>query len=287
MKIKNKFVITGLILIAFLSGCSELKEDAISQPDPISVHPEGFEKPAHPNFHGEFIKEAGWNMLQCRSCHGGDYNGANNAVSCRTCHTGPDGPESCNTCHGSFGNIERIAPPQDANGNTETINRGVGAHSMHLYDNEAGNAVACGECHLVPQKTYTEGHLDTALPAEVIFGDLAKAHAGNPAYNAEQLTCENVYCHGSFEFLMSEAVETNRFIYTADKMTGNNKTVKWTDVGNNEAACGTCHGLPPQGHLGAGDWGIETCVTCHWQVVDASGKIIDKTKHINGVADAR
>jgi len=287
MKINNIFIISVLLSIAFLSGCSDLKEDIAAQPEPISVHPEGFETPGDPDFHGHFIRNAGWNMQQCKSCHGGDYNGANQAVSCRTCHQGPEGPESCNTCHGSFGDVTRIAPPGDVSGNNQTSDRGVGAHANHLYDNVLGNSVACVECHVVPEQTYTQGHLDTALPAEIVFGDLSKAHSGNPAYNSENLTCDNVYCHGAFTFRKSDAVEINRFIYTADSMAGNFNSVRWTDVGTNAASCGSCHGLPPQGHLGAGEWGIETCVSCHWEVVDASGKIIDKAKHINGDIDAR
>lgn len=287
MKLKYIYLITVLLLVTFLAGCSELKEDAVSQPMPISVHPEGFERPSHPDFHGHFIRSAGWNMLQCRSCHGADYNGANQAVSCKTCHDDAGGPESCNTCHGSFADVTRIAPPEDTNEGTATTSRGVGAHSIHLYDAMIGSRVACFECHIVPQTTYTEGHLDTGLPAEVTFGDLAKSRGANPTYNSETLTCDNTYCHGSFQFLQSEAVETNRFIYTADAMIGNNQSVSWTDVGSGQAACGSCHGLPPQGHLGAGQWGIETCVTCHWEVVDAAGNIIDNTRHINGVIDAR
>lgn len=287
MKIKNIIIIAALVFITCLTGCADLKEDAISDAQPVSVHPEGFEKPSHPNFHGNFIKANGWNMLQCRSCHAADYNGANEAVSCRTCHTGPDGPETCNTCHGSLADPSRSAPPEDLEGRTGTENRGVGAHSMHLLSNIIGNTVACGECHVVPAKTYTEGHLDTALPAEVVFGELANADSLAAVYEADDLTCENVYCHGNFAFQRSQAVETNRFIYTAERMTGNNKTVTWNDVGSGQAACGSCHGLPPTGHLGAGEWGIETCVACHWEVVDASGQIIDKTKHINGVIDAR
>lgn len=287
MKMKNIFFIAVILIAAFIYGCSDLKDDAISQSQPLSVHPEGFAKPNSVNFHGHFIKNAGWNMQQCKSCHGANYSGANRAVSCRTCHTGPDGPESCNTCHGNFNDINRIAPPRGVNGDTVTTYHGVGAHSNHLYDNVLGNAVACAECHVVPQTTYATGHLDTALPAEVSFGDIARAHSANPVYNADTYTCDNVYCHGSFVFRKSESVSTNQFIYTADSMSGNFNSVKWTDVGANEAACGSCHGLPPKGHLGENSWGLETCVSCHWTVIDASGKIIDKTKHINGIVDAR
>ena len=48
-----------------------------------------------------------------------------------------------------------------------------------------------------------------------------------------------------------------------------------------EAQCGSCHGLPPTGHVDFG--GLSTCTNCHFGIVNAQGQIIDKSKHINGV----
>ncbi len=51
-----------------------------------------------------------------------------------------------------------------------------------------------------------------------------------------------------------------------------------------QAKCGTCHGLPPTGHIAAP---ITSCYLCHQGVVDEMGNIIDKDKHINGYKSAR
>jgi predicted CxxxxCH...CXXCH cytochrome family protein len=108
--------------------------------------------------------------------------------------------------------------------------------------------------------------------------------ASNAAYDPSTAKCSNVYCHGNFEFFRDSAEVTNQFAYTADKMTGINKTVDWTKVDQNEAECGSCHGLPPEGHIAAP---LSACYQCHQGVVDQSGNIIDRTKHINGEKNAR
>jgi hypothetical protein len=56
---------------------------------------------------------------------------------------------------------------------------------------------------------------------------------------------------------------------------GGNASPVWTA----SAACGTCHGLPPTGHTAAT---LTTCVNCHSGMIDATGTITDKTKHVNG-----
>jgi hypothetical protein len=268
----------------FLTGCSEL-ETNIEQPDSITVHKEGILNPHSQNFHGNLIRENGWEMRDCQQCHSAAYSGGVVQSSCLTCHTNPGGPEACNTCHGSFADPTRIAPPRDISGNILPSSRGVGVHSKHLYDNVMGKAVLCESCHNVPQRVYDPGHLDDDLPAEVILKDLAVFSGGeNAAYNPADQTCSNTYCHGSFEFYRDDAVPENRFAYTADKMVGINNTVSWTAVNSSEMECGSCHGLPPEGHIIVP---ITSCYQCHQGVVDELGNIIDKTKHINGVKNSR
>ncbi len=65
-------------------------------------------------------------------------------------------------------------------------------------------------------------------------------------------------------------------------MVGANASPLWTG-GSSEAACGTCHALPPTGHI---PQTITACVNCHSPVVDATGNISDKTLHINGRINA-
>lgn len=259
----------------------------------ISVHRVGIIDNTSPNFHAKYIKSLKWNLDGCKECHGVDYAGGLSSTTCGSsgCHIYPDGPEACNTCHGDFSNPERIAPPRDLSGNTLSSEKGVGAHSSHLYENSLSKNIVCGECHKVPAKFSDSGHIDSDLPAEVIFADSLAGYKTpsdkKPNYNSVNITCANTYCHGNFTFNRDDALPLRRSYYTTDKMEGNNKTVIWNKVDNTEAACGTCHDNPPKGHIGYGIISITDCgVTCHSGIVDNTGKIIDKTKHINGRANA-
>ncbi len=281
--------IISAVLIGFLvASCSDIQPDVSAPVEKVAVHKTGFVAPNSPNFHGKEIRDNNWNMKTCQECHAADFSGGLTGAACTTCHTAPGGPEACNTCHGDFSNPERIAPPRDINGNVSTTEISVGAHSKHLYDNTFGKAVLCSTCHKVPSSVYAPGHLDSSLPAEVQLTGMAKINqASDAAYNADDATCSNTYCHGNFAFYKDSARSENTFIYTADKMVGNNKTVIWNKVDGSQDQCGSCHGLPPQGHLGFGQWGLNTCISCHYGVVDENGKIIDKNKHINGVINVR
>jgi len=249
----------------------------------INVHVDSINVPTSNDFHGTYISERNWTMVDCQGCHNTDYSGGIAAPSCLTCHTITGGPEACNTCHGDFNNITRIAPPKDLNKDTLTTSPGVGAHVKHLYDNQLGSEILCSTCHKVPQEIYDAGHVDSDLPAEVIFGNLAIHNGANAGYNFSNATCSDVYCHGSFEFLKDSA-GANAWIYTDSLLVGSAYAPEWNKVDGSEAVCGTCHLLPPTGHQNTGnDPEATSCVNCHPGVVDANGNIIDQTKHINGM----
>ncbi|RME27711.1 MAG: hypothetical protein D6806_04240, partial [Deltaproteobacteria bacterium] len=55
----------------------------------------------------------------------------------------------------------------------------------------------------------------------------------------------------------------------------------WTDVGSGQAACGTCHGLPPQPPHPQ----LFNCELCHDQVYSPSG-FVDPSLHIDGQVEA-
>jgi len=288
MKMKYYLIyILPLIFAASLAGCADLQSD-ISSPEEVNIHGEGILKPSSSDFHGNIIRNLKWDMRQCESCHGADLGGGTTNASCRSCHTSEDGPKACNTCHGTFADPSRIAPPRDISKNTSSTAKGVGAHVQHLYERELGARVRCSTCHNLPQDIYSEGHmLNDQLPAEVILkANAILFGAENASYDYSSGSCSNTYCHGNFEFLKDSADATNRFAYTADKMTGLNKTVTWTKVGQGEAVCGSCHGLPPEGHISQGIT-LNTCYQCHQGVVDENGNILDKEKHINGEKNAR
>ena len=62
----------------------------------------------------------------------------------------------------------------------------------------------------------------------------------------------NVQIHIVTEiFRFQKATSQWSFAYTADKMEGENFQPTWNKVDGTQAACGTCHGLPPRGHMDA------------------------------------
>ena len=278
------FALSFGILIA---SCSDLQNNIPVQPK-LTVHKIGFSNPDSGSFHGTFIKNNNWDLISCQQCHAADYSGGTAEFSCNSCHKAPGGPLACNTCHGDFNNPARIAPPRTINGDTATTVMGVGAHTSHLYTNTLSNNVACESCHNVPQSVFSPGHLDSNLPAEVVLKDLSTSNiASNAAFNSSSGTCSNTYCHGNFSFSKDSADAQDQFAFTASSMIGNNVTVTWTKVNGLQAICGSCHDLPPKGHIGYQQFPISSCVSCHAGVVDEAGNIIDKTKHINGKVNVR
>lgn len=249
--------LVGIGMVA--TACSELDQSLTPpQPRKAEVHPAGWIDPLATTFHGKEIRAQGWKMDGCLKCHGSDYRGGIAEVSCLTCH--PNTPEDCTTCHG--GDIDGLpAPPPDVDGNIEPTARGVGAHRSHLEEGDLRVAIKCTTCHVVPAAVYAPGHVDSDLPAEVQFSGLAVADSAQPVWDG--VRCSNVYCHGGFEL-------------------GNlDNAPIWTVVDGTQAACGTCHSLPPPSPHPA----VDQCQICHSAVVDVDKNIIDKTLHINGQTD--
>jgi len=123
----------------------------------------------------------------------------------------------------------------------------------------------CSECHLKPTEVDDPGHLDSDLPAEITYGALAQNEEAEPFWDPDGAQCNNVYCHGAFKY-------GNR----------NNHPI-WTEVGVGQAACGTCHGLPPPAETGHVQ--LDQCNLCHPNVVDENRNIKGQMLHINGKAD--
>ena len=274
--IQNSIVIFSLALLLF--GCTDIKNNVNTVEPILTVHKKGITDVNSPNFHGNLIKNNNWSYSLCIQCHAADFKGGITGKSCYKCHTEPAGPQACNTCHGDFNDPNRIAPPRDISGNTSPTSRGVGAHTNHLYTNSL-SVVSCAYCHTVPASVSDPGHIGQS-PATVILSGLAITNIASDAkYDPSTLKCSNVYCHGNFEFKKSNAVAVDQFIYTSDKITGNNVTVTWNNPDTTQAACGTCHGLPPTGHI---DVPLSSCYYCHAGIVDQSGRIVDQSKHIDG-----
>jgi len=166
----------------------------------------------------------------------------------------------CTSCHGDANrpgdSLLRSAPPKDLGQQTLPGYPGVGAHDNHLNHTSTHAAVACNECHQVPDSVDSPGHADTALPAEVVLGSLAEQGGRHAAYDPETRTCQNNYCHGG-----ARAV--------------------WTEPRSSNEACGTCHGLPPPAPHPQSD----NCFGCHGAVIDADRHFIAPQRHVDGVVD--
>jgi hypothetical protein len=273
-------------LAMLLVSCSDLKTDLpVAASDKIVVHPAGWIDTSSAAFHGKAIRAADWDMRSCRRCHGLHYTGGTSTVACTTCHTLLEGPENCTTCHGT------PAPPPDLDGNTATTARGVGAHTIHLRGSGAYSAtsVACTGCHHVPGSVYEAGHIDGTGRAKVTITErLASISSGGitpaPTYNPDSLRCYNTFCHGDWRLLRANSA--HQFVYAdtsaTASITGSNYAPLWNGGAAQEACGATCHTLPPAGHK---TYALTACAGCHGDVIDATGKISNKAKHINGRID--
>lgn len=173
---------------------------------------------------------------------------------------------TCYNCHGTVGS-PTPAPPKDTSGNTATTAPRVGAHQSHLGASTWHAEFKCTECHLVPTALWDTGHIDTQLPAEVLWGPASVADGATPSWGGT--SCSGVYCHGA-----------------TIKNTGANVTPNWTTVDGSQSECGkACHTTPPgDGHPANND-----CKQCHGAVINnfagTASTWIDASKHINGIVE--
>jgi predicted CxxxxCH...CXXCH cytochrome family protein len=205
-------------------------------------------------------------MSDCARCHG-EVIDLGNTIVAPDRHV--DGvvdvelPTLCNACHGD---ATSAAPPFDLGGAASTSSPGVGAHRAHLEGSGIARPVACVECHEVPSEVLAGGHLDTSLPAELVFSGVAKAFGASPSYDGER--CSNSYCHG------------DEFVFGHDSGGLATEPV-WTVVDGTQKQCSSCHGLPPPFPHPPGPI---FCSDCHSNV-GITLQILDPTSHVNGVVD--
>ncbi|MCB0730280.1 MAG: hypothetical protein KDC88_04535 [Ignavibacteriae bacterium] len=274
---RSKYIIITLVLVTstFLYNCSEVQDEITQAPILEGVHPDGFAKLGSQDFHGTILKARNWDMSGCKSCHASDFSGGLSGTSCNDCHTQANGPEACNTCHGVFADETKIAPPRDLDNNFETTAKGVGAHTTHIYENELSLPLGCFDCHSgdFASGNFVTAHID-GLPAEMKLD----------GYNQSELTCSNTYCHGNFEFKKDDVEEGFEYIHKGEAIVGENFSPKWNQVDGTQAACGTCHLMPPRGHLleGSDPDGI-TCSSnnCHPSAYNEDGSL-NIYNHANG-----
>jgi len=201
---------------------------------------------------------------QCSACHGAVVGSDNRTIVDKQRHVNGavdvDTDVSCTTCHGG----SNPAPPLDLEGRSSVTSPGVGAHQTHVLGTSRSRAVPCGECHRVPENVLDAGHVDSSAPAELVFSGVAVANGANPTY--EDGTCSSTTCHGVFTPFGTPSG-------------GSHTTPTWTKVDGTEAACGSCHALPPPSpHPPPGD----PCNTCHGDIADDNVTFIHPEQHVDG-----
>ncbi|MBL0278525.1 MAG: CxxxxCH/CxxCH domain-containing protein [Anaeromyxobacter sp.] len=252
----------------------------------VDYHAPGFAAAAA---HGGPAKQ---DLDACRACHGATLDGgpASNGVSCNQCHGGTAWQQRCTLCHGEANraavagqpdvgqppvNAALAAPPLGSQDESATGSHAVGAHLAHVAPGPLARAFTCQQCHGSPLPTDL-GHLDglvrigwqLAATGGSTPAPAAGAYPRTPAA-ASPITCAN-YCHGA---TLGGG--------TRKATDGSALPVAWTG-GASEAACGTCHGLPPA--YAAPAWHAVSssgCATCHGY--DASA--IDTARHVDGTLD--
>jgi len=187
-----------------------------------------------------------------------------------------DGSGTCTGCHGSG---TQPAPPRGLHGEQFTTSLAVGAHRAHLEASHLRGPIACSECHPVPTAVGDPGHIDSTLPADVVFGTFAKTDGATPVWDRNAATCSNVYCHGGGTHLLAEP--------SAGKLAA----PIWTANTGSSIYCGACHGIPPTDAFHQPTLQLTDCITCH-PSVDAFGNIVLTggpgaltSEHMNGVVD--
>ena len=249
----------AVLLVLAAWGCTEFEEDD-------SPHLEDWD-----TGHIEKLQVINYDLTSCQACHGAELNGTDEVDGCSSasCHTASQGQSAldaiyaCDNCHGYIDSD----PFADVVGNTSEDSLTVGTHLSHYANSDSLTTnVDCGSCHVVPDSVWAAGHIDTSLYAEVIFDTLAtNDNSLTPVWDRQNATCTDTYCHGAFDF---------------DGITGKDSIWVWTTPAAGDL-CGTCHALPPAGHIASGD----ACGLCHSGVVSSQDHrtIIDPSKHINGL----
>jgi len=221
-------------------------------------HPTGWATPGNDPFHGNEAKKG---LGACEACHGADLLGGSVGVSCDSCHSG--WKTNCVFCHGGTDN-QLGSPPVDIHGDSAATLVTVGAHTSHVMA-KAGISPAfdCVKCHVKPADALAAGHIDPS-PAEVLPAN---------GWDHGATTCSSAYCHGNF----TGGTATNH--------------PNWTKSGQGQAACGTCHALPPQTGRHPSNFGKHAfmgtdCTNCHNGIVNSTATtILNPALHVNGTKD--
>lgn len=207
------------------------------------VHPPGFAKKEDPQFHGDHLRRGGFEMAECRLCHGDDYGGGPVGVSCNQASCHEKGVEWCGTCH------DGKAPPEPT----------TGGHAAHPG--------GCADCHRVPKTAREYRHPNGEVEVELL--GLAATGGQSPAWSADQRRCQNTYCHGA----ESPLWDAEPIALECDACHGAppDSHARFPVAAAPEG-CSPCHPVPGGDHHldGALDYLEPSCGQCHGQAPDGA-----------------
>lgn len=220
-------LVVGLIA---LGGC-EFERDHVPG---AGVHPVGWTDDGSAAFHGRYLREQGYPLDECRTCHGPKLRGGDVAVSCSGSGCHERGVEDCaGTCHGGESGPRPTA----------------GAHAVH--------GAWCETCHPVPS-TLEPPHIDGVV--DLRFAGLAAAGGREPSWDPASRTCQNTYCHiGDSPAWESSDPLSCRGCHSLSPTHDRFASIV------SEETCGDCHGGSSEsGHLDAVlTVSVSTCDRCH------------------------
>jgi predicted CxxxxCH...CXXCH cytochrome family protein len=216
---------------------------------------------------------------ECQLCHPGYTNTSVNTplhVNGVRNLTVPDMLTNCAACHGDATRVVPpgvapvlvAAPPVNRRGESSTALPNVGAHQSHLNPGPGSISapIACTECHVVPTDLVHVGPTPNS-PVTLAWGPLARAGGATPSYAPPPITTCTNYCHGQ----------------TMASLGGTLTQPVWIRVDGTQAACGTCHAIPPTSfshQLHTGQEGFP-CSVCHGDGYSSSSVVA--STHVNGV----
>jgi predicted CxxxxCH...CXXCH cytochrome family protein len=223
-------------------------------------HPAGWYAPGTGGDHTHTGRNPLTGGCATADCHGTDLGGGRSGVACARCHDGATAQVfGCATCHG--GAVDQTgAPPIDTHEVSATTSVTVGAHTSHVQATHGLSApLDCGSCHVKPTSVGSPGHIDGPTATVVL--------SASGTWDRGGATCASTYCHGNF---------TGGNLYNVPR---------WTTVNGTQAACGTCHGVPPL--TGQHDFHVNSkgfaCNACHPMLYSAA--TVDPATHVNGAKD--
>lgn len=224
------------------------------------------------------------------ACHGGKSRGSWQNATINTDNT-------CVHCHGVAGttpadtNRKKYAPGWNGTGtSTDQISVNtdirVGGHFVHL-SSVYMKQIKCNECHRVPATAFDGTHMTgprySSQSLTFAQASTATKNSVTPAFisgtAATAATCSTTFCHGSSMPKGDTGGTDKSPLWNANLTTGT----------PGAAECARCHGNPPlfgsssSAHIGSA--ATFSCFGCHKNVTDGTGKIIDKSMHINGAVN--